>query len=214
MKKLLILFLMFGLLCPLAFAAGQSDGQQGTQDAGTGQELMTNTETATQNQGEASQIQTQQQIQVQSGSYTTENGKQLQVQEQSNNQVQLTSGGVSAQTTMQMTQTQMQTGAKIQVKLSNGQDSEIKIMPDAASETALTRLRLHVCNESNNCTIQLKEVGSGEQVKAAYEVQAQKQVKVLGLFRAQMQVQAQIDAENGEVIKAMTPWWSFLAVEE
>jgi len=33
----------------------------------------------------------------------------------------------------------------------------IKIMPDVASEAALSRLRLRVCNETNNCTIELKD---------------------------------------------------------
>jgi hypothetical protein len=77
----------------------------------------------------------------------------------------------------------------------------------------MTQLRLHICNESNNCTLELKEVGQGEQIRAAYEVKAQKQVKVLGLFQARMQVQAQIDAENGDLIQAKQPWWAFLATD-
>jgi hypothetical protein len=35
---------------------------------------------------------------------------------------------------------------------------------------------------------------------------------VLGLFQAKIQESAQIDAENGNVIKVRRPWWAFLAV--
>ena len=112
-----------------------------------------------------------------------------------------------------MTQEQTQAGTKLQVKLSNGKNAEVKVMPDTASEKAMEQLRIRVCSEENNCQIELKEVGQGEQVKAAYEVQVQKQAKVLGLFKAKMQVQAQVDAENGEVIQLKKPWWAFLASE-
>ena len=114
---------------------------------------------------------------------------------------------------MEMTQEQILAKTKLKVKLSNGINSEVKIMPDTASEKALERLKIKVCSEENNCTIELKEVGQGEQVRAAYEVQVQKQAKFLGLFKTKMQVQAQIDAENGEVIRIKKPWWAFLASE-
>lgn len=90
---------------------------------------------------------------------------------------------------------------------------EVKIMPDTASERALERLRLNVCSEENNCSIELKEVGNGNQTKAAYEVKVEKQARVLGLFKTKIQVQAQVDAENGEVIQTKKPWWAFLASE-
>ena len=51
------------------------------------------------------------------------------------------------------------------------------------------------------------------QVRAVYEVQAQRNSKVLGIFSARMQVQAQVDAETGETIQLNKPWWAFLAVE-
>ena len=86
-------------------------------------------------------------------------------------------------------------------------------MPDTASETALARLRLKVCSEENECQIELKEVGQGEQVKAAYEMNIQRQSKFLGLFQTRMQVQAQVDAETGEIVRVKKPWWAFLASE-
>lgn len=101
---------------------------------------------------------------------------------------------------------------KISVKLSNGRDAELKVMPETASEIAIQRLRLNMCSEQNNCSIELKEVGQGEQIKAVYEVQVQKQAKILGIFATKIQLKAQIDAETGEA-KTQKPWWSFLAVE-
>ncbi len=98
------------------------------------------------------------------------------------------------------------------VKLSNGRLSEIKIMPDVAAERALERLRLKVCNETNNCTLELKEVGNQNQEKLAYELQIQRHTRVLGIFQAKVQVRAEIDAENGEV-KTHKPWWMFLATQ-
>jgi hypothetical protein len=137
----------------------------------------------------------------------------MQVQTQAQNRLMLNVGGVEAETSMNMTQEQVQNRTKLQVKLSNGMNAEIKIMPNTASETAITRLRMKVCNETNNCSIELKEVGSGEGVRASYEVKAKKEVKVLGLFRARMNVEAQVDAETGEVIRERKAWWAFVATE-
>lgn len=102
---------------------------------------------------------------------------------------------------------------KFKVKLSNGRDAEIKIMPNTASETALARLRLNVCSEENNCTIVLKETGRGDDVRVSYEMKAEKKMKVLGLFRAKANVVANVDAETGEVISVKRPWWAFLATD-
>ena len=114
---------------------------------------------------------------------------------------------------MQLNQEQVGEQTKLMTKLSNGKNAEIKVMPDVASQKALERLRLKSCSEENNCQIELKEVGQGEKVKVAYEMKVQKQSKVFGLFKAKMNVEAQIDAETGEVINSKKPWWAFLASE-
>ncbi len=214
-----------GIDNPELAEAGQGTGQGLQEDMMTesgetvGQGVQTSTETQTmtqqQNQGEETQIQNRVQTQsrVRAGEYTSESGKQLRVQEQSNNRMRLEAGSASADTSMELVQEQVQERTRLRVKLSNGKDSEVKVMPDAASEKALERLRLKVCSEENSCRIELKEVGSGEKVRAAYEVQVQKQAKMLGLFKTRMQVQAQVDAENGEVIQSKKPWWAFLASE-
>jgi len=104
-------------------------------------------------------------------------------------------------------------GTQLKVHLSNGRNAEIKIMPDTASETALARLRLKVCNETRNCTIQLKEVGQGNETRLAYELQIERHSRILGIFEAKMQVRAEVDAETGEVISVGKPWWAFLATQ-
>ena len=71
---------------------------------------------------------------------------------------------------------------------------EIKIMPDTASEIAIERLRLKVCNEENNCTIQLKQVGTNGTLK--YEVKAMKEKRFL-FWKWKTEVKTEIDAETG-----------------
>ena len=205
----------------LVFAAqgNVGAGQTGTgsgaiqSEQGAGEGTQTNTDLSTQNQGEETQLQNQVQVKVQSGNYLNQAGEQMQIQTGQGNEVKLQSGNVEAKTTMNMTQEQTQNKTMLKTQLSNGKNAEIKVMPNTASERAIERLQLKVCNSSNNCSIELKEVGSGEQVKVAYEVKAQKEVKVLGMFKTKMQVQAQVDAETGEVINSKKSWWAFLAAE-
>ena len=85
--------------------------------------------------------------------------------------------------------------------LSNGRNAEIKIMPETASERAVERLG------ELNFTIQLKEVGND---KVAYELTGNKEGRFLGIFKIIARVQAQIDAETGDV-KIIKPWLAFLA---
>jgi thiol:disulfide interchange protein len=210
MKKaflfLLASLMAISLVLGAQVGAGSNTNQSGQ---GTGNGTQSNTETQTQNQGNDTGLQNQ--VQVQTGAYMNQAGEQMQIQSGEGNEVKLQSGNVEAKTTMNMTQEQVQNRTKLQVKLSNGLNAEVKVMPNTASETALARLGAKC--EQNNCTIELKEVGTGNQIRAAYEIKTQKQVKVLGLFKAQMKVQAQVDAENGEVIQSKKPWWAFLAAE-
>lgn len=89
--------------------------------------------------------------------------------------------------------------------LSDGRRTEIKIMPETASERAIERLGELGFNVS------LKEVGKGNESRAVYEVVGEKQGKMLGLFKVRGKVSAEVDAETGEVIKTHKPWWAFLA---
>ena len=100
---------------------------------------------------------------------------------------------------------------KLKATMSNGQNAEIKIMPDTASERAIERLQIKSKNQ--NFSIELKEVGTGNQTRMAYEVQTRKEARVFGIFKTEMDVEAQVDAETGEVIKSKKPWWAFIAAE-
>lgn len=215
MRKIMSFAMIFLLMATVVLAAGS---QGAAEDKGNAQEIMPVAEEQSQHEeinaeieaNKQNKAETQVQERVKTGEYTAADGKKVQIQEQANNRVKFQSNGVAAQTSMQMNRKMVGSEAKFQVRLSNGKDAEIKIMPDTASERAIERLQLKVCTPEN-CQIELKEVGQGEQARAVYEVQAQKQVKVLGLFKKQMQVQAQISAENGEVIQSKKPWWAFLA---
>jgi len=97
---------------------------------------------------------------------------------------------------------------KIQAKLSNGKDNAIKIMPNTASKIALSKLR------SQNRTLELKEVGEGNNLSVVYYSEANKTVKFLGLFKMRYKLSAIIDGETGEIISFEgKPWWSFLTGE-
>lgn len=80
-------------------------------------------------------------------------------------------------------------------------DKEIKVMPDTASEKAIATLEL-----KKDVIIELKDTG-----KLIYEITGEKEVKILALFKTEMQVKTQIDAQTGNVDKIEKPWWSFLA---
>lgn len=106
------------------------------------------------------------------------------------------------------------TGTRCMKKMSNGANSEVKLMPERASETAIAMLGIHVCSEENNCEIELKEVGKLNEMKMVYEVKAEKPGKFLGLIKTRLRVMARIDAETGKVEYTKKPWYSFLVSEK
>jgi len=151
-------------------------------------------------------------MKVMAGNYVGEGGQQMMIQTQANNRMQLRVNGISADCGLNLTQTRAQNRTKLETKLSNGRNAEIKIMPNVASGKALERLRLKNCVEGE-CSIELKEVGAGERMRLAYEVKTERRSKFLGLFGMRMNVEVQVDAESGEVIRVRKPWWAFLASE-
>ena len=212
MKKLMWCLLLGMFLVGFVVADAVHEQGVGTSNSEineTGQGLKVDTH----NQGEETALQIKQKVMA--GNYIGEDGQQMKVQQQSNNRIRLEVGGVGADCDLDLdlTQKQVQNKTVLETKLSNGKNAEIKIMPNTASETALQRLRIKNCVEEDGCSIELKEVGQGEQTKLAYEMKTQRQSKILGLFNARMQVQAQVDAETGEIISVKKPWWAFLASE-
>ena len=89
--------------------------------------------------------------------------------------------------------------------LSNGRKAEIKVMPSTSSERAIEELGELEFN------VTLKEVGQGEDARVVYEFIGNKEGKFLGIFKIMARVGAQVDAENGEIVKVIKPWWGFLA---
>jgi len=206
MRKIFLLLLISLMTISFVLAAGSGTTQVGQ---GSGDGTKSNTETQTQNQGEETNLQNK--VTVQSGNYESANGEQMQIKTE--NGFQLKVGGKEAKSSLTMTQEQEQNRTRLKATLSNGENVEIKVMTNTASEKAIEALSLKNCVAEEGCTIELKEVGTGEQVKAVYEIQTEKEAKFLALFQTKMQVQAQIDAETGEVVQAKKPWWAFLASE-
>lgn len=207
MKKIISSVLVLMFCVSLAFAAGPQNAVQQVSSGAPEIVGVGNEESPGQ------QIQTQVREQISTGTHNIGENIQLQVREQVDNKIQIQVQNSVALTAMNLDQEVAQNQTKLMTQLSNGRNAEIKVMPDTASEVAIQQLRLRVCSEENNCEIELKEVGQGEEVKAAYEVRVEKQARILGLFQTRMQVKAQINAENGELIRTQRPWWSFLATE-
>ena len=213
MKKV-VCGLMIGIFMMsfLVIAQGQGDKvgaeQQLQQNASIGEKNFT--------PGQQAVIASQFQNRIKSGNYNV-NGKQLNIQEKSKNKIQLRVRNISADCDCNLSEEfdAIQNRTKLKIQLSNGRNAEVKIMPDVASEKALQRLRLKVCNESNNCSIELKEIGQGEGnlTRAGYEMQIQRHERLFGLFKMKAQHRVQVDAETGEIIQVKKPWWSFLAVD-
>ena len=152
---------------------------------------------------------------VRTGTYVSESGEQIRVRELAQNRIQLMSGNSSVNCeNCNITQEIIQGRTKLKLELSNGRNAEIKIMPETASIKARERLRLKNCNESINCTIELKQVGEGNNAKIIYEAKVQKQFKLFGFIKRNKEILTQIDAETGEEILTKRPWWSFLSSEK
>ena len=154
-----------------------------------------------------SQNMEQERVRVQDGEYRVFNGEKIEVKEMDQKRIQIK----IQNKTMNCDCNLSQDGNKLRIHLSNGNNAEIKIMPETASEIAMERLKLKDCNSENNCSIELREVGKGNLARAVYEVQVQKQAKIFGLFRTQVRVQTQVDVESGEVVQVQKPWWAVLS---
>jgi hypothetical protein len=148
------------------------------------------------------------------GNFTGPQGQYMNVREIVKGLQELRDTKQSARTRMNLTIEKGEDDiTRVKVKLRNGREVYVKVMPDRASEKALERLRLKVCSEANNCSLELKEVGRGEKAKPAYEVQIERHSRILWIFQKKMQVRAEVDAGTGEVIKVKKPWWAFIASE-
>jgi len=98
--------------------------------------------------------------------------------------------------------------SKLKVNLSNGEEREVKVLPDVASQNAIDVFR------SRNITVELKEVGDGTNKEVVYEADGEKEVKLFGFIKVQAKLKARVDSNTGEVSDFEKPWWSFLVTSE
>jgi archaellum component FlaG (FlaF/FlaG flagellin family) len=222
-KEVIVLCLII-FLAGFVFAEAEAVHEPGTgivnpevKEASNSQ-VEANQVVSTRNMGNDSALRERINARIENGDYIMEDGKKIRIQNSENNRVQLRDGNLSVECACNLSQEQIQNRTRLKVALSNGRNAEIKIMPNVASEVALERLRLRNCIAEENCTIELKEVNAlrdinGTRERLAYELQTQSESRIFGLFKAKMQVSAQVDAENGEVIAVKKPWWAFLASE-
>lgn len=211
MNKIFSLFSVFLILGLAGFVLADSMNVDAAAKKVAGEPMLISA--GGQGDGDMMQNKIQVQSNVRSGNFETSDGKQMMIQERSNNQLELKVGESKAQTGLQIDSKEVSGKMVLATKLSNGKDAEIKVMPDVASKKALERLQLKNCVEEDGCQLELKEVGAGDKARLAYEVKTEKQSRILGLFKKQMRVEAEVDAETGEVIRAGKPWWAFLASE-
>jgi len=204
-KKITIAFVVFALMIilpPIDAVMGDNDRAQINMMDGNNPE-------------NGSMIRNRTREEIQTRNFTTDQGKEVAVRIEGLLYPEIQAGKNIArcEEDCMLESEDMDGKTKLFFKSQGGQSSEIKIMPDTASINALQRLRIKNCNESNGCNIELKQTGVGNQSRLMYEVTAQKQSKLFGLFAKKMQVNAEVDAETGEVVKAKKPWWAFLASE-
>jgi hypothetical protein len=136
----------------------------------------------------------------------------ITVKQLTSEQKEIIAGKIDAKTGLNLTADDIGNGTALRAILSNGNYSDIRVMPIAASLVALNKLQARC--DAANCTVELKEVGNGNNEKAAYEVQTQKGSTFLFFFHPKMTVKAQVDADTGQIISVSKPWWSFMAKEQ
>lgn len=95
-------------------------------------------------------------------------------------------------------------------KMRNGEDFEINVDPSEVMDRAMSRVKLRMCDESNDCSMNLREFIRDKISRVAYSVNAQQPGKLFGFIKTNMNVQVDVDAGNGDVINVKTPWWSFM----
>jgi hypothetical protein len=152
-----------------------------------------------------------QKIREKNGMIEIEEKRKISLKGLDEEEKEIIAGKINARTGLNLTGEDLGNGTRLRAVLSNGKYSDVKVMPDTASANALKRLRAK-CAE-RNCSVELREVGSGNSSRAVYQIETDKDSRVFFLFKSKMKVKAEVDAETGEVIYAKKPWWAFLAVE-
>ena len=77
------------------------------------------------------------------------NSEEIQITKGEKNKTKIREGNFSVDCECNLTEEKEQNKTKLKMKLSNGKNSEIKIMPETASTTAIQRLMIKNCNPEN-----------------------------------------------------------------
>ena len=102
--------------------------------------------------------------------------------------------------------------SQLMVNLSNGTPMNISVFPDQALQNAFQRLRMQeaLMNNSSNYSIQLREMVQNHIPGVVYNIEAGKPGRFLGIFKMDMNVSAEVNPENGQIVSIHQPWWAFL----
>ncbi len=118
-------------------------------------------------------------------------------------------GSVEASTKLEIKESGVPGGESIiKAILSDGNEVDINVLPDKIKEFAEKILT------NENISIELNEVVEDGKTKAVFSTKTTKEGKVFGIFKAKLEIEAQIDPETGELIKVKKPWWAFLVAGE
>jgi len=99
-------------------------------------------------------------------------------------------------------------GTRLRVRLNNGTETELRVLPERAAEIARERLR------AKNVTIEVRERQNEDNIpRVVYLASGEIPGKFLGIFKIRARYQTSIDAETGEVVEFNGPWWAFLISE-
>ena len=102
--------------------------------------------------------------------------------------------------------------SQLMVNLSNGTYMNISVFPDQALQNAFQRLRMReaLMNNNSNYSIQLRERVQNHIPGVVYHIEAGKPGRFLGIFKMDMNVSAEVNPENGQIVYVHQPWWAFL----
>lgn len=119
--------------------------------------------------------------------------------------------GLEVKSELEISENESSDGSvRLRARLMDGSHRDIKVLPDRASEIAKARLRAKFSNGS----LEIREIMHKNMPRAVYHLEGNSSGKFLGIFKSNMNVNIEIDAETGEVIVVNKPWWAFIVKQD
>ena len=98
-----------------------------------------------------------------------------------------------------------------QYQLSNGEMRSLNLSQDQVRDQARLQLREQLKIENCSCeNISLIEMTDNNEQILAYQVDVEQEGKIFGLFKKQIRVQIEVNAETGEVVGLEKPWYTWM----